>query len=97
MSNNSVIHSNEFKLAVFLKIKQLRRNELTTLTYTHIIKVLHFLKWKKMPPQSIHLAIHDVFDLSIGEIVATLHMLALIDGTQMEENAIEECWRKIND
>lgn len=97
MSNNNVIHSNELKLAVFLKINQLRRNELTTLTYAHVIKVLHFLKWKNKPPHSVHQAINDVMQLSIGEIIATLHTLAIIDGAQIEENAIEECWRKLND
>ncbi len=97
MGNNEIIATNEFKLAVFLKIKQLRRNELATLTYSHVLDVLHFLKWKKKPPQSIHEAINDLMDLSIGEIIATLHTLALINGAQMEKNAIEECWRKLND
>ncbi len=97
MSRYDVLACSEFKLAMLLKMNQLQREELQTLSYSHILKVLQYLKWDKKKPMFLHEAIHDVFTLEVSEIIASLHLLAVIEGSTRGTDAIDECWRELND
>ncbi len=95
--SNKIIQSNEVQLAIQLKLNQFRRNDLKTVSYEHVKEVLHFIKWNNQPPLCIHQAIDDVIDLSIGDVIATLHTLALIKATQLNNDQIDDFWRDINE
>lgn len=89
MRKDEIINNDEICLAIYLKLSQLKRNKLDTLTYEHILSVLFYQKWNTSLPSSIHVAIKDIMELNAEEIVMSLHTLAMIQGAQTDVGKIE--------
>lgn len=90
MLKEEIINSEEIRLAIFLKINQMRREELRSLKYTHIIQMLFRFVWNNTLPKNLNEAVNDIMNLKANEIVALLHTLALIDGSNMSKDKIED-------
>lgn len=90
MIKEEIINSEEVRLAIFLKINQIRREQLKSLRYSHIIQMLFRFVWNNSLPKNLNEAINDIMNLNANEIVASLHTLALIDGSQMSMDKIED-------
>lgn len=90
MRKEEIIRSDEIRLAIYLKLSQLRREKLNTLTYNHILSVLFHQVWNRKLPSSIHIAIRDIMNLKVEEIVMSLHTLAIMQGAQADVEKIDE-------
>lgn len=90
MKKDSIVYSDDIKLAIYLKINQLKRENLNSLTYSHILKVLFHCIWQKRLPRSIHEAVNDIMNLNANDIVISLHTLAVIEGSMMGVEKINE-------
>lgn len=82
MSGQSEIEDRYLKLAIALKANELKRNQLSSLTYQHVESAL-LAKWKFEKPQSLHDTINQIMQLDANEVVAYLSTQALILGSQM--------------
>ncbi|MEG0423436.1 MAG: post-transcriptional regulator [Erysipelotrichaceae bacterium] len=76
----------QIKLAITLKTNQLKREQLPSLTYQFVEATLFGYKWKHTEKLTLHQAIDDIFNLTIGEVVAYLSNQAIIMGSQMQFN-----------
>ena len=90
MKRESIIYSDDVKLAMLLKINQLKRDNLSSLTYSHILKVLFHCIWNRKEPTSIHEAVNDIMKLNANDVVISLHTLAMIEGSTMGVEKIDE-------
>lgn len=77
------IDDKHLKLAIALKTNQLKREQLSSLTFQHVEAALQEMVWKHNQPRSMHEAIDDVFHLTANEVVAFLSNQAVIMGSQM--------------
>lgn len=85
--NESYLTSNKhIKLAIALKTSQLKREELSSLTYEHVESALLGLIWYNHAPNSVHEAVDDIFKLNANEVVQYLSSQAVIVGAQMKLN-----------
>ncbi|MEF9920804.1 MAG: post-transcriptional regulator [Erysipelotrichaceae bacterium] len=86
MNTLDLKENSQIKLAISLKTNQLKREQLSSLTYQFVENTLFGYKWKRCEKLSLHQAIDDIFNLTIGEVVAYLSNQAIIMGSQMEFN-----------
>lgn len=86
MSVSFFINNKHIKLAITLKTSQLKREELSSLTYQHVESTLMGMKWGTHMPETIHEAIDDIMKLSANEVVQYLSTQAVIVGSQMKLN-----------
>lgn len=77
------IDDKHLKLAIALRTNQLKREQLSSLTYQHVEAALQEMVWKHKRPKSMHEAIDDVFHLTANEVVAFLSNQAVVIGSQM--------------
>lgn len=84
MSEPFLINNKHIKLAIALKTSQLKREELSSLTYQHVENTLKGFKWMRNKPNSVHEAIDDIFKLNANEVVQFLSNEAVIMGSQMK-------------
>ena len=90
MRREDIVRSDEVKLAVYLKINQLKREQLHSLTYSHVLNVLFFCVWNKRMPSSIHKAVNDIMKLNANDVIVALHTLAMVEGSKMEVDRIDD-------
>lgn len=90
MNKENIVYSDDIKLAIYLKINQLKRDNLSSLTYNHLLKVLFHCVWDRKKPTSIHEAVNDIMRLNANDIVISLHTLAMIEGSTMGVEKIDE-------
>lgn len=88
MKREDLVHSEIIRLTIFLKINQLKREQLESLTYSHIVNVLFYIVWDRKLPNSIHQAVNDIIKLNAKEVVVALHTLAMIEGSKMSLDKI---------
>lgn len=89
MKREELVHSDIIKMMIFLKINQLKREQLDSLTYTHIVKVLFYIIWDCKLPNTIHEAVDDIMKLEAKDVVTALHTLAMIEGSKMSLDKID--------
>lgn len=90
MNRDHIVYSDDVKLAIYLKINQLKRENLSSLTYNHLLKVLFNCVWDRKKPNTIHEAVNDIMKLNANEVVISLHTLAMIEGSTMSVDKIDE-------
>ena len=84
-----LVNNKHIQLAIALKTNQMKREQLSSLTYQHVENTLMGLTWKYKRPSSVHEAINDILKLNANEVVAFLSNQAVIVGSQMELNEIK--------
>lgn len=89
MSGQSEIEDKYIKLAIALKTNQLKREELSSLTYQHVESTL-MDRWKLRKPDSLQDAVNDIMHLTAGEVVAFLSSQAIIMGSRMKLNDFDD-------
>ena len=89
MSCQSEIEDKYIKLAIALKTNQLKREELSSLTYQHVESSLQE-HWRFRKPASIHEAVEDIQQLSASDVVAYLSAQAVILGSRMNLNDFDD-------
>lgn len=90
MSEPILTRDKHIKLAIALKTSQLKREELSSLTYEHVESALLGLKWSHHRPRCVYEAIDDIFKLSANEVVQFLSSQAVIVGSQMKLNEFND-------
>lgn len=70
------------QLTMVLKLQQLKRGELSSLSYGNLEDFLMESLWKKNTPNSLHEAADDVLSVSASDIVRFLSMRAVVDGSK---------------
>lgn len=90
MNEPFLIDDKHIKLAIALKTSQLKRDELSSLTYEHVENALMGMKWNLHRPSSVHEAIDDIFKLNANEVVQYLSSQAVIVGSQMKLNEFND-------
>ncbi|NBK97739.1 MAG: hypothetical protein EOM50_06930 [Erysipelotrichia bacterium] len=89
MKKEELVHSEIIRLSIFLKINQLRREQLESLNYQHIVDVLFYIVWDHQLPKTIHEAVDDIMKLEAKDVVSALHTLAMIKGSKMSLDKID--------
>lgn len=84
MNEPLLINNKHIKLAIALKTNQLKREELSSLTYQLVESALFGYVWMHNRPKSINEAIDDIFKLTANEVVQYLSSQAVIVGSQMK-------------
>ena len=85
----SLINDKYIKLAIALKTNQLKREELSSLTYQLVESAL-IGKWKYNKVNSLHEAISSIMSIDANEVVAYLSNEAIILGSKMKINDFED-------
>ena len=80
----------QIDLAIAIKTRQLQRCDLKSITEQHVKDTLFGTTWKVKKPNSIAQAIDDIFKISVGEIVGYLSVQAVIDGSMMNIDDIDQ-------
>ena len=83
------IKDRNIKLAIALKVYQLQRTQLSSLTYQHVESAL-MDRWKLRKPDSLQEAVNDIMHLTAGEVVAFLSSQAIILGSRMKLNDFDD-------
>lgn len=83
------IKDRNIKLAIALKVHQLQRTQLSSLTYQHVESSLKE-HWRFRKPGSIHEAVEDIQQLSASDVVAYLSTQAVIMGSRMNLNDFDD-------
>ncbi len=65
------------KMILVLKLHQLQREELATLTYDNLLDYLFGYRWQKEFPETLNEIASDVFSIQAGDIVAYLSLNAI--------------------
>lgn len=90
MNEQFSLNDQHIKLAITLKTNQLKREELSSLTYEHVESALFGFIWAHNKPKSVHEAIDDIFKLNASEVVQYLTSQAVILGSQMKLNEFND-------
>ena len=69
----------QLQLAIHLRLNQLKREELSTLTYQNMVDTLFDSLWKEDYPDSLNQAVNDIMSLSADKIVAYLSKKAIVE------------------
>lgn len=77
MLRDELIQNRNVRLAIALKTNQLRREQLSSLTYQHVESAL-IGKWRFVKNVCLHEAIQDIFSLTANEVVVHLSAEATI-------------------
>ena len=80
--NNTLV-----QLTMVLKLQQLKRDELPSLSYENLEDFLTEKLWAVRLPSTLHEAADDILNVQANEIVRWLSKRAIIDGsrTQLED------------
>lgn len=89
MYQQSEIKDKNIKLAIALKVHELQRTQLSSLTYQHVESSLKE-HWRFRKPGSIHEAVEDIQQLSASDVVAYLSTQAVIMGSRMNLNDFDD-------
>lgn len=89
MSEQSIIDEKNVRLAITLKTSELKRNQLSSLTYQHVEQAV-LGKWKYQQVHSIHEAVNDIVHLTANDVVAYLSTEAIIQGSKMKLQDFED-------
>lgn len=73
------INIKQLQLAIYLRLGQLKREQLATLTYQNMIDTLFDNVWKDKYPESLSDAVADIMNLDVDKIVAYLSNKAIIE------------------
>ncbi|MCI5772968.1 MAG: post-transcriptional regulator [Erysipelotrichaceae bacterium] len=71
---------NQLKLAIYLKLEKLRRENNPNLVFENIEDTLVNYIWKNQLPIHLSVAIEDIMNLSSEQIVQFMSYQAIIDG-----------------
>lgn len=82
MQEQQLFQDKYIKLAIALKLNQMKRTQLSSLTYEHVESTL-MQQWKIQMPLSIHEAVNEIMKLHANDVVASLSMQAM---TKMSAN-----------
>lgn len=74
------LSNRQVQLTIVLKLQQLQRDAIPSLTYQNIEDTLKFWKWRKKTPRTLHEAVNDILSLTADEIVQLLSSRAIVDG-----------------
>ena len=80
----------QLQLTIHLRLKQLQREYLSTLTYQNIVDTLFDSVWKDDYPKSLCDAVDDIMNLTADRIVACLSKKAIIDSKQQSLNDYDD-------
>lgn len=80
------------RLAIYLQLNRLQREQLSSLTYQHLEDTLRGYIWKRRAPQDLQEAVNDILKLKVGEIVAYLTKQVVIMGKSAD---LDEVYRNI--
>ena len=70
------------KMILVLKLHQLQREELATLTYENLLDYLFGYRWQKEFPETLNEIASDVFSIQASDIVAYLSFSAIKDARE---------------
>lgn len=86
------IHDKYIALAIALKTNELKRTELSSLTYELVESAL-LAKWNLKKPNTMEQAIDDIVHLNANEAVAYLSTNAMIAGSKMKIDEFDDLLR----
>lgn len=89
MDTQNFLDDKYIKLALTLKTNQLKREQLSSLTYQLVERAL-VGKWKYEKIDTLHDAVNDIFNLTANEVVAYLSNEAIIMGSRMKINDFQD-------
>lgn len=77
MQELNLLDDKYIKLAITLKVNEMKRTQLSSLTYQHVESTLKE-QWKKAMPISMHEAVNEIMKLHANDVVASLSMQAMV-------------------
>ena len=92
MRLDDLLENRFIQLTIYLQLRRLQREQLSSLTYQHLEDTLKGLIWKKQVPLTLHEAVDDILKLKVGEIVAYLTRQVIVQGKTAD---LDEVYRKI--
>ncbi len=92
MSSEIDIGSPLIEVAIVLKLQQLQREQLNSLTYQHIEDTLSKWLWKFKRPTCLSEAVNDILSISANEVVLFLTNQAIIEAKEKSVSEFCELW-----
>lgn len=72
----------EVQMTMVVKLHQLQREALSTLSYQNLEDYLKNVVWKRKVPKALHVAVNDVMRVTGNDIVKYLSRQAIIGGSE---------------
>lgn len=76
------ITNTEVQMTMVVKLHQLQREALSTLSYQNLEDYLSQVVWKRKVPKALHVAVNDVMSVTGNDIVKFLSRQAIISGSE---------------
>ena len=82
MVEHSIFTDTNIQLIIYLKLHELKREQLPSLKYNHIVDYLRLFKWRKKNPGSLNGATNDIMAIQADQIVSFLANQAIIEASR---------------
>lgn len=89
MLKDELIHNRNIRFCIALKTNQLRREQLSSLTYQHVESAL-IGKWKFEKVHHLHEAVNDILSLNANDVVVYLSAEATMLGRNYSINDFDD-------
>ena len=90
MNREDLAQNKVIQTTIYLKVNQMKREALPTLKYEHLLEVMMAYAWKDYVSYPLNQAVDDIMKIKVEEVVGKLHALALMKGSMMSPDAIDE-------
>lgn len=84
------VDDKEIQMALVIKLQEIQRTKVSTITYEHLEDILENSIWKKKRPVSLHIAINDILSITAEKVVQYLSSKAIVDGYHKKLSDFEE-------
>ena len=90
MNREELAQNKVIQTTIYLKVNQMKREALPTLKYEHLLEVMMSFAWKESVSYPLNQAVDDIMKIKVEDVVGKLHTLALMKGSMMSPDAIDE-------
>ncbi len=77
--NNTLV-----QLTMVLKLQQLKREQIPSLSYGNLEDYLAYCLWKKKNPESLHAAADAIMSIQADDVIRFMSKRAVIDGAHQQ-------------
>jgi len=82
--------NSQIRIVLLLKLNQLKREELPTLSYQNLVDYLFSVRWKNALPENLNDITTDIMAIKAEEVVSYLSYQAIVDSKKHTLNDFDD-------
>lgn len=76
------VENTEVQLLIVIKLQQLQRSGMPTLTYKNLEDYLSKMRWVRKSPKTLHEVADDILSIQCNEVIRYLTHQAIVEGSK---------------